>query len=140
MLSVCPDSLRAETAEARAAVDFFISSVSHLVLLGVVSTVSGLLLADARAYMLAVGAFILVPAAYRGAVESVGEYGATVRAIANVSRADLASKLGYTLPSSLTDEHILWQRLYYFLIEGHKEQGPYLDPLRSQQVSGKGGD
>ena len=60
----------------------------------------------------AVGGGVLVAlAAYRGVVRSAVTYGELIRIAFDLYRGDLLTQLGYTAPTSLAQEQVLWRNL-----------------------------
>lgn len=135
LTTVVPEHLRAELGRARAAVDFFVAQVflaslfsaaSLMVWLHDVGGWPGSLVAAAVAAM-------LLPLFYRGAVTSTTYWNSTVRALVNLGRPALATQLGLSLPATLADERLMWERLaalnYYPFDE---DWVTLLDEFRSQ--------
>lgn len=126
--SVAPDNLRRDTEDARAGVDFFISAIAHLLLLGTVATTVATLTAAAApsfgwaSAVLGLVSFLLVPIAYDRAVRNVMEWRLTVRALVNTGRTKLAVALGVRLPDSFAEERRLWTRYGRLVVSGGSAQ------------------
>jgi hypothetical protein len=137
--SVASPSLRTDTEDTRAGIDFFISAVAHLTLLalcagGVAAATHGV-----TSTVTCVVAIVLAPLAYRQAVNNVDEYRVAVRALIHMGRKDLAEKLGYRLPDTFEEERWMWERLHWLVEKGNSEgQMSDLDDLRVRQT-GAGG-
>lgn len=129
------DDVRKGTEETRAAVDFFMSSLAHLIALSA-GSIALAAFADNRAVPLAVAttAAILAPGAYAQAVRNVVEWRFATQALVNTSRPALASSLGLRLPSTYNDEMRMWSTFSGFVRHGpHDEYLRVLDPLRLPQ-------
>jgi hypothetical protein len=126
LLAVADDKIRLATEEARAAVDFFMSSMAHLALLLVVCVA----LVPLAHQPLVLGVVIVAAAglirlAYLQAVANVGEWRWSIQALVNTSRAPLAEALALTLPSTYEDEHDMWTS-----VSGLVHYGPEAEYLR----------
>jgi len=110
LLAVADDKVRQSTEEARAAVDFFMSSVAHLLLLAVACAGSAAFAHDRTPVLAAaVAAALLAPCAYLQAVRNVLEWRYSVQALVNTSRPSLAASLSLTLPGTFGDERRMWE-------------------------------
>jgi hypothetical protein len=107
--SVSPENLRRDAGDARATVDFFVSSVAHLSFLSIVSATAAVAARSITAFLVALVSALLVPAAYRGAVHNVAEWRSTVQALVNVGRVKLAPALGLELPPTFLEEQEMWR-------------------------------
>lgn len=109
LLAVADDKVRLATEEARAAVDFFMSSLAHLTLLLVVC-MSLVPNADQPFVLVGVSfaAAVLIRLAYLQAVANVGEWRWSIQALVNTSRAPLANALALTLPPTYEGEQEMW--------------------------------
>jgi hypothetical protein len=111
-------SVRRDTDEGRAPVDFFVSSIAHMALLFVASVVIAALLPHAgiRASVIAVAALLVIPASYRLAVKNMVDWAQSVKAMVNLGRADLANALGLHIPARLEGERRMWL-MHYWAVE-----------------------
>lgn len=132
--AVAEDRIRDQTQEARAAVDFFMSSIAHLMLL----TCACVVLAPAadQAFVpLAVAAVCaaLIPAAYSQAVRNVGEWRFSVQALVNTSRPALAEALSLTLPETYEQERDMWRNATALVVGGPRDA--YLQALNPLRIA-----
>ncbi|MGV1009100.1 MAG: hypothetical protein ACOYBY_10920 [Dermatophilaceae bacterium] len=110
--SAAPEAIRGSTRETRSAVDFFVSSLAHLSLLGVaclafVPVVDNKWLAAAAAIL----SLALVYPTYLQAAANVLEWRWAVQALVHAGRHPLAESVGFNLPPLLEDEKQLWEAL-----------------------------
>ena len=112
---VSRDTVRRDTDEGRAPVDFFISSIAHMALLFITCLlIIGLVpQARVRAVVIAVVALLIMPASYRLAVRNMVDWAQSVKAMVNLGRIDLANALGLSVPATLEDERTMWSAYYY---------------------------
>lgn len=137
--AVANDDVRRSTEETRAAVDFFMSSLAHLIALSAVSLTT-VAFAENRLVPLVVAfiAAILAPAAYAQAVRNVGEWRYAIQALVNTSRPALASSLGLRVPPTYAAEARMWRNLSGLVAHGpHDEYLRVLDPLRVTKAQGE---
>jgi hypothetical protein len=120
--AVIPSQLRSDVVDGRASVDFFISAVSHCILLAVTSGSAFLAAGDLSALWLAIGSAVLVRPAYLGAVKNMADYRFSVQAAVNLGRLPLATSLGFTLPQTVNEEMQLWATVTAFISGGHKPE------------------
>lgn len=108
--AAAPDAIRTATRETRASVDFFISSIAHLTLLGC-ACIAALPLVDNPIVVTLAAAISLslTPLAYSQASANVLEWHWSIRALVNTSREGLATSLGLALPANSADEWDMWQ-------------------------------
>lgn len=132
--AAAPDAIRTATRETRASVDFFVSSIAHLTLLGVACLIAVPFVDNPTAVVLgAVVSLSLTPLAYAQASVNVLEWHWSIRALVNTSREGLASSLGLTIPTNSADEWALWQAVSG--LAHHGRQDDYLrvfDKYRAQ--------
>jgi hypothetical protein len=131
------DALRRDAEDARAGVDFFISALVHLALLGTVSAVVAVWTASVgspgvRSVIVAAVSIALIPTAYTQAVQNVGEWRLAVQALVNVGRLPLAGALGLRLPPTFERERELWNS--YVGLVAHGPHGEYLRFLNRFRV------
>lgn len=107
--SVANDKLRRHTEEARAGVDFFVSSIAHLLALGLVSMVVGVSTGEALPIAVSAVSVILCVPAYSQAVRNVGEWHYAVQALVNQGRLPLARSLILQMPESMAEEKLMWE-------------------------------
>lgn len=136
LMSVAPDSLRADEESARAPINFSISMMYLSGLLGIVCLVVSFSIGGSSIGPIAVGviSLLLVPAWYRLAVLNTRYLNSVVQAIVNVGRVELAKKMGLTIPWKLQDEREMWERIFWFVDERFDER--YMSDLNSYR-SGK---
>jgi hypothetical protein len=120
---VSRDTVRRDTDEGRAPVDFFISSIAHMALLFTACLlITGLVpQARVRALVIALVALLIMPASYRLAVRNMVDWAQSVKAMVNLGRIDLANALGLSIPVTLEDERTMWSA-YYYAIELNQSQ------------------
>lgn len=61
------------------------------------------------------------PLAYRWSLDGVSSWGATIQAIVNVGREELAAKLSLELPKKIDEEREMWERVHAFLFYPYEE-------------------
>lgn len=130
--SAASDKIRESTEEARSAVDFFLSSIIHLILLLLAGVGAAIFLPNRSVAGLgvAVASAILLPCAYFQAVKNVIEWRYSVQALVNTSRGALAKSLGFELPSTLRAEARLWKELDDYVHFGDRETLGRIDSLQ----------
>jgi hypothetical protein len=135
--SVAPGNLRQDQGDARATVDFFVSSVAHLCLLAAVSATTAVATGSLAALIVAIVASVLVPAAYQNAVRNVGEWRWTVQALINVGRVRLPAELGLQMPRTFADEKRMWWAWTSLVTYGPRDAYlRVLDLVRSRETDG----
>lgn len=107
--AVAPSQLRSDTSDARAAVDFFISSIAHLALLAPVALGAGIATQALGPIILGFACLGLLYPMYLGAVRNVGEWRSTIQALVNLGRLPLAEAMGLRLPDSFARERKMWE-------------------------------
>lgn len=117
-----PPGLLHDYEDARAQVDFFVSSIAHLGLLALVSMVLGVALAAPGPVLVSLVSLALAGAAYEAAVINMGEWHDVVQAMVNLSRAPLAAALGFTLPEAYGGEFAMWESFSDFVANGAVSQ------------------
>lgn len=123
LMSVAPEGLRAEQESARTPVDFSVSMV-FLSVLTTLTCIGGLVGSGWSASLVTVGVLglVLAPLWYRLAVLNTRYMNGVVRALVNVSRVDLAKKMGLVLPGTLREEREMWDDLFFMIDEPFDEQ------------------
>ncbi|HEY3544967.1 MAG TPA: hypothetical protein VGK17_02610 [Propionicimonas sp.] len=128
--AVVPETVRKQTEEGRAPVDFFVSSIAHFALL----CPAFLAVAAAKGSPglgfigLLVGAAI--PVSYRMAVRNVKDWGGSVRALVNLGRRPLAESLGLEMPKRLVDERHMWASFLWAIEQLDPDVVEYYDSYR----------
>ena len=114
--AVVPETVRRQTEEGRAPVDFFVSSIAHFSILCPAFLIVGI--RQGNIGLLLIGLVIAgaIPVSYRLAVKNVKDWGGSVRALVNLGRRPLAEALGLTMPKKLADERHMWA-CYLWAIE-----------------------
>jgi hypothetical protein len=118
LYGVSRDSVRRDTDEGRAPVDFFVSAIAHMTLLLVASVAIAATVPHARVRALVIGvaALLVIPASYRLAVKNMIDWAQSVKAMVNLGRVDLARAMGLRIPIQLKGERRMWQ-LHYWVVE-----------------------
>ena len=123
LIAVAPDGLRDEQESARTPIDFSVS----LAFLSFATLATCLVAIVAGGWNISVAlvgalAACLVPLWYRLAVLNTRYLNSVVRALVNVGRAELATKLGLQLPGTLHAERDMWENLFWMVIKPHEEK------------------
>jgi hypothetical protein len=129
---VAPATVRLDTEEGRAPVDFFVSAIVHLSALAAASIWIAVVADSGRGgpIILAVVSMVLVPIAYRSAVKNMKEWANSVKALVNLCRIDMASRIGLTVPNEIEGERHMWES-YIGAIEYNDDRFlPYYDSYR----------
>jgi hypothetical protein len=149
LMAVVPKSLKDEYEQSRAPVNFFVSLLYLSAILGVVSLLTAWRGPGQRFALATVGVIclLLVPACYWFAVPSTRYWHATVQALVNIGRRDVAAKFGLRVPLKLEQEREMWQQVSWFVYEDfdpaylHDLDGYREDPDRpSAAPAHDGGD
>ncbi len=111
--AVSSDKVRKDVDEGRAPVDFFVSAIVHMALLGGVAVPVGLLTPRKQALVIGLLALATIPFSYRMAVDNVLDWAQSVKAMVNVGRLDLAKALGLQIPATLEDERSMWSAQFH---------------------------
>jgi hypothetical protein len=128
--AVAPESLRQDLLDARASVDFFVSALGHLALLGAISIAVAVVSEGTTSAIVGLVSALLLPAAYRGAVLNVPDWRRAIQALVNLGRSSLPSSIGLELPGTFKDEERMWT-LYTRLVE-YGTRAPDLDAVRAK--------
>jgi hypothetical protein len=130
--SVAPDVLRADTEEARGAVDLFVSALTHLLFLATASMVIAAWYGSVAPLIVGIVALGLMRPAYDRAVGNVLEWRYSVQALVNVGRVDVAARLGLVMPDTFDLERWMWETLTWRLEFGGLDLDGALNQLRRQ--------
>ncbi len=133
--AVAPDVLRSDAEEARGAVDLFVSVFTHLCLLSIGSLIVAVWYSSFASLLVAAVSVVMLRPAYDRAVGNVLEWRYAVQALVNLSRVDLASKLGLVMPHDFRLERWMWQAVSLRLERGQLQRDNALDQLRRQYPS-----
>jgi hypothetical protein len=133
--SLAPERLRQDTEENRAGVDFFISGIAHLTVLGMVALAVAAVSRRGGSGVLGVGALMATWPLYKGAVANVADWRYSVQALINLGRQPLASAMGLRLPDTFEHEKEMWNALTVYVNSGDQDYLRFLNPRRmpSQQ-------
>lgn len=121
LLGVASEDVVRHTEEGRAPVDFFVSAIANAVLLAVTCLAVSFSLGSSSALVLAVVALSTTPLAYRLAVRNALDWNLAVKALVNLSRHDLAGKMGLRIDQRLEDERDMW-RSHYWAVEANDDR------------------
>jgi hypothetical protein len=110
---VASDNLRKDMDDGRAPVDFFVSSIAHASLLSVTGIGVGLATPQRQALVVGLLAAATIPVSYRLAVSNMLDWAQSVKALVNLSRVDLAARLGMEMPGTLEAEREMWSGHLY---------------------------
>jgi hypothetical protein len=135
LLAVAPGTIREDLYENRGAVDLFVSALVHALALAIACLVVAGWYGSVANLVVVLISILLMRPFYDGAVRNVLEWRYSVQALINVSRADLAARLGFVFPESFDLERWLWQSLDWRLDRGTKAYDLALDRLRRRYPS-----
>jgi hypothetical protein len=115
---VSSDSIRKDTDEGRAPVDFFVCSIAQMFTLATACLGIAIVIPQARVRALSIAfiAILTMPGSYRLAVRNVLDWSQSVKAMVNLGRVGLANALGLEMPAQLEAERRMWSA-YYWAIE-----------------------
>lgn len=109
--AVAPASIRQDTHEGRAPVDFFVSAIGCLGLLVVLCLALAVVVDDrVSPIILALVSVILLRGAYSGAVRNMKDWAASVKALVNLCRFDVADRMRLDVPWWLEGERHMWEQ------------------------------
>lgn len=131
--AVVPERARKDEEDARASVDFFISFVTHLAMLSLVSLFVATTTGSGGALAVGVISAVLIKPAYDAAVRNTTDLRYAVQALVNLGRAPLAAGLGYSLPKRLTNERRMWASWSRLVQRGEHEPLQRFDDRRLRQ-------
>lgn len=118
LITVIPEALRQEEADARTPVNFFVA----LIWLDAAYTLASLATGLTRGWdgglvaSLAMGLVLLLPI-YSSAIRSCAGWGQAVRAVVNLGRKPLASALGLRMPRTIAAEREMWESFGSFVAD-----------------------
>jgi hypothetical protein len=131
LCSVVPEYLQKDMDQARAIVNFFLSTFYASILSGALALACGISEPDKKAAFVFAGLALFVCwGAYEMAVRSCSYWRATNQALVNLGRSPLARSLGLSLPRTLADEKEMWGSLTSYVYYGADETGEKIDPFR----------
>jgi hypothetical protein len=131
LCSVVPEYLQKDMDQARAIVDFFVSSFYASVLFGALSLACGISQPDKMAaFVFTAMAFLTCWGAYEMAVISCSYWRATNQALVNIGRPALAKSLGLILPKTIAEEKQMWTYVTSYVFWGESTTGQKIDPYR----------
>lgn len=107
LVSVASDELKEGLTRTRTTMDFY-AGIFWLSPLFAFASVGAALYARDAVYLLGLVALCLCPLAYSGTVRAATSYASVMRALVDMTRVDLAEKVGLQLPAKLADERELW--------------------------------
>jgi hypothetical protein len=135
LVSVVPEALRKEENQARAGVDFFVStyylSFLFAILALAVALSSHVPNARLACLVMGVGAGCSMFLWYRFAILSTRYWGGTVQAMVNIGRKGLASSLDLTMPATADEEQQMWASVTEMTDEPSLLKHRELDAFRS---------
>lgn len=116
LMGVSTEATRRETEESRSPVDFFVSSVAHFSVLAATSLLLGALTMDASVLWVVALSVLLVTFSYHRAIQQIGDWAGSIKAMVALGRRPLASQLGLRIPRTLEREREMWD-LHSVVIE-----------------------
>jgi hypothetical protein len=111
-------TLVSDVDQAALVVDAAVGAMTVSVLFVAASVVAAVWSRSAVPLLGALGASIALVPLYYGAREAATEFLGAMRALVNVGRIPLATKLGLQLPASLADERRLWSAVHNYVFWG----------------------
>jgi hypothetical protein len=140
--SITSPTLRRDTEDARASVDFFLAGVVHASLLCLVSTCVAAASLVTRSPLatgsvcVALISLVLIPLSYREAVRNVEEWRSAVQALVNVGRDGLFTALGFRKPMTFRQEREFWNAYRALVVYGPDDDSlRYLDTRRAKSAN-----
>lgn len=131
LCAVAPKSVQKDMDAARAIVDFFVSFFYGSLALSIIALIAAPYEADAiQARVFAALSLAVAWGCYEMAVRSCAYWRATVQALVNLGRVDLAKALGLELPATLAAEKEMWGNVTSYVYYGEAETGGLLDAFR----------
>jgi hypothetical protein len=132
LCSLVPKYLQNELDRSRAIVDFFVAlfyACFSAAILSIVAGISGFAMKSNFVF----GALMLLASwgAYEMAVRSCAYWRATVQALVDLGRVDLAKGLGLKLPATLSEEREMWGYVTSYVYYGNVTTGEKLDAFRA---------
>lgn len=135
LLAVAPQELRTDCENARTQVDFFVSSMVSLSIVGASSIVVAALSPSPIGFWVAAASMVLIPLAYKAAVIAVLDLRYAVQALVNTGRMPLAKSLGLQMPDTLAGEHKMWSA--FVTLVAYPEAVQYPDELNQHRERGR---
>jgi hypothetical protein len=109
--ALAPESIRQDTHEGRAPVDFFISAIGCLgVLISLCLILAVTVDGRTAPLVLAVASAILIRGAYASAVRNMKDWAASVKALVNLCRFDVAERMRLEVPWWREGERHMWEQ------------------------------
>jgi hypothetical protein len=131
LCAVVPEYLQKDMDQARAIVDFFISTFYASALSSLLALACGFAQPDKpAAFVFSIVALLVCWGAYEMAVRSCAYWRATNQALVNLGRSPLARSLGLALPQTLAEEKEMWIHLTSYVYYGVNETGQEIDQFR----------
>ena len=131
LVGTAESSIRQENEEMRAQVDLFVAALAVFALLVIASLVTAVESNEPRApALLAAGAALFLPIAYKGALRNMKDWVNSTRAMINLGRHRVASGMGLVVPRRLDDEVRMWQATSAVLHYRDERWRPWLDVFR----------
>ena len=138
LLVTAPKDLAENIQAARQGVEMWVGTWSAAVLLTIASLVTEILAATVPGghaliapLILAVVGWAAASAAYRAASAATDEWRFAVNALVNLGRRPLAAAYGLKMPSSLSEEKLMWEALGGYTIYGTDAYADRLDEFRA---------
>ena len=138
LCSVVPKYLQSELDQSRAIVDFFVALFYACVTAALLSIAMGISdMTATRNFVF--GALMLLASwgAYEMAVRSCAYWRATVQALVDLGRIDLAKRLGLELPATLSKEREMWGYVTAYVYYSDATTGEKLDAFRAGKPAPK---
>ncbi len=110
--AVAGPEIRQDLEDTRSTVDFYISVIIHLVLLGAASLWVAVGARSITAFGLGALSFVAGIPCYRQAVTNVLSWRRAVQALVNTGRPALADRMGYVLGGTEYEEQMFWYTLH----------------------------
>ncbi len=128
--AVVPETVRRQTEEGRAPVDFFVSSIAHFSLLCPAFVIVSIYRGSLGLFVLGVAVGGAIPVSYLLAVKNVKDWAGAVRALVNLGRRPLAESLGLNMPKGLIEERHMWASYLWAIEQLDGDVVPYYDSYR----------
>lgn len=131
--AVAPQSIRQDTHEGRAPVDFFVSAIGCLGILLVISTSVALspnATGRGGALALLVASIVLLRVSYGAAVRNMKDWANSVKALVNLCRFDVAERMQLEVPWWIEGEKHMWKQYTGFIEFGDARYARSYDDYR----------
>lgn len=132
LTALVPEQARKDEEDARASVDFFVSFVAHLALLGLVSLYVAAATGSNGALVIGLASGFLGKLAYDAAVRNMTDWRYAVQAMVNLGRIPLAAGLGYRIPMTLHNEQKMWAAWAHFVQDNNQVNISKFDAFRTR--------